>query len=222
MKHVVFILGLLVSTCIFGQELWLSTAFKGNITEYWKLKYEQNLRTTDGLKATDVWFNEVELGYELTPFLDLSGTYRYSSNYLGDNEQRLSFDLSGSIPFGDSDWELNIRSRYQRDNRVTDGRLSESWRNRIEVAYDFDRSLSPFASLESFHEEPQLLKRSKYRYTLGVESEVKKRLGLALFIRYQRDTEIDLDVGEVNEWRRIIGINLSFKLGLNPTRLRKL
>ncbi len=192
-----------------AQQLWTSIEANYKATKKWKFSLEESYRTNDYLEEWRILFTEVGAKRELTDYLDVGASYRFTTVHRKNNEHRITGELKLKTDVFDSDWKVDYRFKYQYEWKVGETNELLAYRNRFGIQYKLEDEFQPYASYEHFY-IPEDRDDIKYRIKFGIETELSKELKLDVCYLYQRSFFQAQEFGDEPKHSSAIKLALSY------------
>lgn len=179
--------------------LWLSLNIEKKLSKRLELSLTEEYRIKENCTQHNLFYTDVGIAFKPVGFMKLSLSYRSVQKYLLDEtfsfRHRLTWDILLKKKWGH--WVPSFRQRIQ--TQVKDVYSSETgnvpeWfaRERLELKYDTDKPLQPYAAVEWRYQlkDPGNMDLNgtwnRVRYTLGFDYKLNEKNALSLYYLIQR------------------------------------
>ena len=154
-------------------------------------------------------FTEAGAKYELTNFIDIGGSYRFTTVHRKNNEHRITGELKLKTDVFESDWKVNYRFKYQYEWKVGETKDLVAYRNRFGIQYKLEDGFQPYLTYEHFY-IPEDSDEAKFRVKAGIETELNKLVKLNVCYLYQKSFFQAQEFGDEPKQSSAIKIALSY------------
>jgi len=213
------VLSLCLMGILFSQKtdfgLWYNVSFEHDLSKKLKIELMPTLRTFDNASRIEEGFLETELTYNLTKFLSLAGSYRFTKSIEDDDKYHTRHKWYAGIKGSAGIWDLDISGRVRFERRYktyfedeNDKIPSSHMRARIKTVYKTPSfPINPYLSSELFfpvNKDPENI-IDKVRFTGGIEYKISKKHAVEFEYIHQRDYFPTI------RYENILSVNYIFK-----------
>lgn len=179
--------------------LWVTMNVEKKLSKRLELSLTEEYRLKENITQTNLFYTDLGIAVKPFGFMSVSFSYRAIQKYLLNEtysfRHRITMDVLFKKKFGK--WIPSFRQRIQ--TQVEDVYSSETgqlpeWfaRERLELKYDTDKPLSPYAAVEYRLQlkDPRNMDLNatwnRVRYTLGIDYKLNEKNELSLYYLIQR------------------------------------
>lgn len=168
-------------------ELWTGGNFNLKINKKFSTGIVEQFRFNDTISSLKQAFTQISLKYKINKSFSIRANYRYSARPNSFNRNRLSLDFNYAWNKKKFPLSLKYRFRFQDTKTNISGNKGTYIRNKFGVDYNLTKIVDPFTAFELFYRFNKKNEFRKYRFTLGLDWKLNKRMNIASYYRLQRD-----------------------------------
>ena len=202
-KIVLVFLMLLFNVSVFSQnndmQLWTNISLEKKITKTFSFNFTEEVRFNENISEVGQFFSDIGGTYKISKAWRISANYRFTNKRQVDDlyskRHRYYLDLSFKKKFDLVVFSFRTRfqSQYADIYSSNDGTVPNYYsRNKLSLKLDLNKKYSPYLSAEMFYQlnNPDGNKLDNMRYSLGLEYEFNKRMGIDLFYMIQQEYNV--------------------------------
>lgn len=202
-KIVLAFLPLLFTICAFSQsndmQLWTNISLEKKLTKTFSLNFTEEVRFNENISEVGQFFSDLGGTYKISKAWRVSANYRFTNKRQVDNSyskrHRYYLDLSFKKKFDLIVFSFRTRfqSQYADIYSSNDGTFPSYYsRNKLSLKLDLNKKYLPYLNAEMFYQlnNPDGNKVDNMRYSVGLEYEFNKRMGVDLFYMIQQEYNV--------------------------------